>query len=42
MRKGLPSFSEKILEEDSSDRSVSFGLGLTEKEIDERVRLLMI
>ncbi|KAG5716036.1 Kinesin-like protein KIF22, partial [Termitomyces sp. T112] len=36
-RKGLPSFAEKILEEDSSDRSGSFGLGLTEKEIDERI-----
>ncbi|KAG6900381.1 hypothetical protein C0993_011731 [Termitomyces sp. T159_Od127] len=36
-KKGLPSFVEKIKEEDSSDRSGSFGLGLTEKEIDDRI-----
>lgn len=41
-RKGLPSFVERIKEEESSDRSGSFGLGLTEKEIDDRVRLLII
>ncbi|KAG6896724.1 hypothetical protein C0992_006491 [Termitomyces sp. T32_za158] len=37
-KKGLPSFVDKIKEEeDSSDRSGSFGLGLTEKEIDDRI-----
>ncbi|KAG6902157.1 hypothetical protein C0995_003631 [Termitomyces sp. Mi166 len=36
-RKGLLNFAEKIMEEDSSDRSGSFGFGLTEKEIDERI-----
>ncbi|KAF5375666.1 hypothetical protein D9615_009354 [Tricholomella constricta] len=30
-------FSEKIKEEDTSDRSGSLGIGLTEKEIDERI-----
>ncbi|KAG6819786.1 hypothetical protein H0H93_008701 [Arthromyces matolae] len=37
VRKGLPSFPEQIKEEDASDRSGSLGLGLTEKEIDERI-----
>ncbi|RDB30648.1 Kinesin-like protein KIF22 [Hypsizygus marmoreus] len=30
-------FNEKIKEEDSGDRSGSLGLGMTEKEIDERI-----